>query len=87
MRKPKREGPEGFWFFLQSFPTEKGEFSSLFDNLKAKGYKQVRVDGYIKDLSEDFVLIKTNKHTIEAVIDKISLSSSNLKDKLFLEKS
>ncbi len=63
----------------------KGEFSSLFDNLKAKGYKQVRVDGYIKDLSEDFILIKTNKHTIEAVIDKISLSSSNLKDKLFLE--
>jgi excinuclease ABC subunit A len=63
----------------------KGEFSSLFDNLKAKGYKQVRVDGYVKDLSEDFVLIKTNKHTIEVIIDKISLVSSNLKDKLFIE--
>lgn len=63
----------------------KGEFSSLFDNLKAKGYRQVRVDGYIKDLSEDFILIKTNKHTIEAVVDKISLSASNLKDKLFSE--
>jgi excinuclease ABC subunit A len=64
---------------------KKGEFSSLFDNLKAKGFKQTRVDGYIKDLSEDLVLIKTNKHTIDVVIDKISIDSKNLKDKIFLD--
>lgn len=64
---------------------KKGEFSSLFGNLKAKGYKQVRVDGYIKDLSEDFTLIKTNKHTIEAVIDRISVSAKNLKDPVFAQ--
>jgi len=63
----------------------KGEFSSLFDNLKAKGFSQVRVDGYIKDLSEDFVLIKTNKHTIEVVVDRLSLGLGNLKDKVFVE--
>src|SRR6185369_695054 len=44
---------------------------------------QVRIDGYIRDLSEDLVLIKTNKHTIEAVIDKLSLSPENLKDQVF----
>jgi len=60
----------------------KGEFSALFDNLKAKGFKQVRVDGYIKELSEDFVLIKTNKHTIEAVVDKVSVSGTELKDRV-----
>lgn len=81
-----KKGKTGRFLVLSPVVSDrKGEFSSLFDNLKAKGYKQVRVDGYIKDLSEDFILIKTNKHTIEAVIDKISLSSSNLKDKLFLE--
>jgi len=62
---------------------KKGEFSSLFDNLSAKGYAQIRVDNYIKDLSEDLVLIKTNKHTIEAVCDKISLTLKDLKSKIF----
>ena len=75
------------WFLILSpvVRDRKGEFSALFDNLKAKGFKQVRVDGYVKDLSEDFLLIKTNKHTIEAVVDRISLSLTNLKDKIFLE--
>ncbi|MFC1710046.1 excinuclease ABC subunit UvrA [Patescibacteria group bacterium] len=62
---------------------KKGEFSSLFDNLKAKGYKKVRVDGYIKDLNEDFVLIKTNKHTIEVVIDSLSFSKTDFNNKLY----
>ena len=63
----------------------KGEFSALFDNLKAKGYRQVRVDGQIRDTAEDLVLIKTNKHTIEAVVDKLSLGVKNIKDKVFLD--
>ncbi len=73
------------WFLLLSpmATDKKGEFSQLFENLKAKGYRQVRVDGYVHDLSEDLVLIKTNKHTIEAVIDKLSLSPANIKDKVF----
>lgn len=60
----------------------KGEFSALFENLKAKGYRRVRVDGKVYDLTDNFVLIKTNKHTIEAVIDRISLTSSDLKEEL-----
>jgi len=63
----------------------KGEFSALFDNLKAKGFRQVRVDGQIRDTSEDLFLIKTNKHTIEAVVDKMSLGTPNIKDKVFIE--
>jgi len=69
------------WFLILSpmVKERKGEFSQLFENLKSKGYRQVRIDGYIHDLSEDLVLIKTNKHTIEAVIDRISLTSGGLK--------
>ena len=62
---------------------KKGEFSSLFSNLKAKGFSQVRVDGHVKNLAEDFVLLKNNKHTIEVVVDKLSLESKKLKDKVY----
>jgi excinuclease ABC subunit A len=58
----------------------KGEFSSLFENLKAKGYRRVRVDGKVHDLDEELVLIKTNKHTIEAVVDRLSFSNEDFKD-------
>ena len=53
----------------------KGEYGQLFADLAKRGYKQVRVDGAIYDLSEDFVLIKTNKHSIELVVDKIMLNN------------
>ncbi|MDO8621348.1 MAG: excinuclease ABC subunit UvrA [Candidatus Levybacteria bacterium] len=52
----------------------KGEYSELFSDLKKRGYKKVRVDGQIFSLNEELVLIKTNKHTIEAVIDEVILT-------------
>jgi excinuclease ABC subunit A len=65
------------WFLILSpvVQDRKGEFSQLFDNLKSKGYRQVRIDGFIHDLSEDLILIKTNKHTIEAVVDRMSVNA------------
>lgn len=52
----------------------KGEYSDIFTDLRKRGYKQARVDGHIYDLSDDLVLIKTNKHSIEVVIDRIVIS-------------
>jgi len=52
----------------------KGEYSDLFASLRKRGYRKVRVDGRVKSLDDDFVLIKTNKHTIELVIDAVSLT-------------
>ena len=52
----------------------KGEYSDLFDDLRKRGYKKVRIDGTIFNLSEDFVLIKTNKHSIDVVMDSIMIS-------------
>jgi excinuclease ABC subunit A len=52
----------------------KGEYGQVFDDLRKRGYKQARVDGRVYDLSDDLVLIKTNKHTIEVVIDKLMLN-------------
>lgn len=50
----------------------KGEYSKLLDSLKAKGITKVRVDNQIFSTDEDIVLIKTNKHSIDAVIDKFT---------------
>jgi len=63
---------------------KKGEFQGLFDNLKKKGYSKVRVDSRIIDLNEDILLIKTNQHTIEAVIERISIENKHLKDADFV---
>jgi len=60
----------------------KGEYSELFKDLKKRGYKKIRVDGRVYSTDEDMVLIKTNKHTIEAVVDSMVLSKET--DKLRL---
>jgi len=53
----------------------KGEYLDLFLDLKKRGYKKVRIDNEIFSLNEDFILIKTNRHTIEVVIDEVTLLS------------
>lgn len=57
----------------------KGEFSSLFSNLRAKGHTQVRVDGAFINLDEDITLIKTNKHSIDVVMDRVSIDRKSLR--------
>ncbi len=60
---------------------KRGEYSKLFLNLKSKGFDQVRIDGRIYDLAEDLILIKTNRHNIDVVVDKIALSKKQIEDK------
>lgn len=57
----------------------KGEFVHMFDNLRSKGYTHVRVDEYFFGINEDITLIKTNKHSIDAVIDRITVSKQQLR--------
>ncbi len=56
----------------------KGEFTDLFDNLKKQGYMRARIDGAIKDLKEKAVLLKTNKHSIDAVISRHIISKKRM---------
>ena len=60
----------------------KGEYTELFNDLKKRGYKKVRIDGQMFDLDDNFVLIKTNKHTIEAVIDRVVLSKETERNRI-----
>ncbi len=64
----------------------KGEYSSLFEDLRRKGFSKVRVDKQVRDLSEDLVLIKTNKHTIDVVVDRLVLDKKSLADEKILSR-
>ena len=49
----------------------KGEHVKLLDDIRKQGYVRVRVDGEIRDLSENIELEKNKKHSIEVVVDRI----------------
>ncbi|WP_054957563.1 excinuclease ABC subunit UvrA [Paenibacillus dakarensis] len=49
----------------------KGEHKSLFADISKQGFVRVRVDGEMRDLSENIELEKNKKHTIEVVVDRI----------------
>ncbi len=56
---------------------KKGEYSNLFEELKQEGFVRVRVDGKIYNIDEDEIeLNKTQKHTIEVVIDRLVIKES-----------
>jgi excinuclease ABC subunit A len=63
---------KGVRFFIMApvIKDRKGEYSTLFDNLKKQGIVKARVDGDVRSISEKFDLIKTNKHTIDGVISR-----------------
>ncbi|MFH1169519.1 MAG: excinuclease ABC subunit UvrA [Chloroflexota bacterium] len=54
----------------------KGEYQSVFDDLRKGGYARVRVDGQIRELSEDLQIDKNKKHSIEAVVDRLVIGQS-----------
>ena len=54
---------------------------TVIDLLKSKGFDQVRIDGRVYDLAEDLLLIKTNRHNIDVIVDKIALNKKQITDK------
>lgn len=60
----------------------KGEYIELFSDLKKRGYKKVRIDNEVFLLNDEFSLIKTNKHTIELVIDEVVLSKITVRERI-----
>lgn len=64
----------------------KGEFTSLFEDLRKKGFSKIRIDNQIRDLSEDLILLKNNKHTIDAVVDRLVIEKKSRDDQAFLSR-
>jgi len=49
----------------------KGEYESLVADLVKDGYSRARIDGEIRDLTEDLDLARYEQHTIEVVVDRL----------------
>jgi len=67
-------------FLAPLIKDRKGEYSKLFDSLRQRGYYTIRLDNKFQSLHEDFVLIKTNKHTIESEIGRLVIDSDGIKN-------
>ncbi|MDZ4248314.1 MAG: excinuclease ABC subunit UvrA [Patescibacteria group bacterium] len=61
----------------------KGEHEKVFEKLQKGGFSRVRVDGTVRELSDDIPkLDKKRKHTIEAVVDRLIIKP-DLGNRLF----
>jgi len=71
--------PHQFQLLSPMVRAKKGEFKDLLANIRSKGYSQAKIDGEICDLAEEFNLIKSNKHSIDVVIDTLAFSFQDFK--------
>lgn len=55
----------------------KGEFRELFSDARKAGFARVRVDGMIVRLEDVEALDKQKKHSIELVIDRLSINTAD----------
>ena len=51
----------------------KGEYQQIFKDIQKEGFVRVRVDGQVREISENIRLDKKKKHTIEIVVDRLIL--------------
>ena len=60
----------------------KGEYQSVFDDLRKAGYARVRIDGRIHDLSDEFQLDKNKKHSIDVLVDRLVIGQSGSQSRI-----
>ncbi len=51
----------------------KGEYHKELQHLAREGFVRVKIDGKLRDLSDDIKLDKNKKHNIEVVVDRLAL--------------
>ena len=61
---------------------EKGTHQDLLDNLRRDGYSRVKINGEIKDLSEDIKLDKNIKDDIDVIVDRLIIKDG-IRSRLF----
>ena len=49
----------------------KGEHQKVLEDVRKAGYVRVRVDGQVREITEEIKLDKNKKHHIEAVVDRV----------------
>ena len=74
-----RANDERFLVLATVVEGRKGEYSTLLGELAAQGFSRARVDGVVIELAEreSLTLARYEKHTIDVVLDRLSVKSSN----------
>ncbi len=74
-----REKDERFLVLATIVEGRKGEYSTLLSELAGQGFSRVRVDGVVIELAdrETLTLARYEKHTIDVVLDRLSVKASN----------
>ena len=70
--------PEGTRIVLMQslLVNRKGEHKDLIDSARSAGFARLRIDGELVAIEDITVLDKRNKHTVEAVIDRLVVRGS-----------
>lgn len=56
----------------------KGHYKELFENLRKKGYLNVRIDGVVKELVYGMKLDRYKNHSIELVVDRLRVKGGDV---------
>ncbi|MGC9214593.1 excinuclease ABC subunit UvrA [Athalassotoga sp.] len=56
---------------------KKGEYKSLFDYLKRRGFLRVNIDGKDYSLEEEIKVEKQVRHTIKLIVDRLKVNDEN----------
>ena len=75
--------PHTFLILSPIVRQRKGEFKDLFDNIRSKGFHDLRIDKKMISIDDEIFLIKTNKHDIDIIVDRVVLNYKDLKDSIF----
>ncbi len=54
---------------------KKGEFKKVFEEIKRQGFLRVKIDGEVRELTDEIGLDKNKKHDIGVVVDRIIIRS------------
>ncbi len=57
----------------------KGHYKDLFENLRKKGYINVRVDGTLREITFGMKLDRYVNHTVELVVDRLRVADKDMK--------
>ena len=55
----------------------KGEYREVLADLSKAGYARVRIDGKVRELSDDITLDKQKKHSIDVVVDRLVIGQGD----------
>jgi len=56
---------------------KKGEHKNVIQEIKKAGFVRIRLDGEIRDVNDQIILDKQKKHTLEIVVDRLTINKKD----------